>query len=118
MMSLDYIRQMNQEAAREAAELGLEPYVYFDVAELHELAGFPFPFIGDLRPEGWELVDTHFVDSSGFGADDEPALSVRQFKALVEDHITRKDPNTLVGWAVIEAGQFQVYVGEFHRTVR
>lgn len=114
MMSLDTIRAQNREMAARAAQEGLEPFVYFDVDELHASSGFPFPFIGDHRPEGWELVDEHFVDSSGFGADNEPALSVRQFVALVEDRI-ENTPGTAVGWAILSAGQFQVWVGEFHQ---
>jgi len=114
MMSLDTIRSYNREYAARAAQEGLEPFVYFDVDELHSEPGFPFPHIGDHRPEGWELVDRHFVDASGFGADDEPALSVGQFTRLVEDRI-ENTPGTFVGWAIIEAGQFQVWVGEFHR---
>jgi hypothetical protein len=117
MMSPGTIRQMNYEAARRAAEDGLEPFVYFDVDELHGSEGFPFPYIGDHRPEGWTLADQHFVDSTGLGDDNEPALSVRQFRALVEDRMLNT-PDVVVGWAVIETGQFQVWVGEFHRPAR
>jgi hypothetical protein len=110
MLSIDYIKQINQERAREAASENLEPFVYYNVDEVSEMIPFPFAHIGDYRPEGWLLVDRHFVDSSGFGADDEPAMSLPQFVALLEERVTER-PGT--GWAVIEAGQFQVYVGEF-----
>lgn len=102
MFSLETIRSMNERAARKAK--GKRPFVLKSMEQLKRFPPFPFPNFGDYRPEGWVLVETWFVDSSGFGEDDEPALSVRQFlNKLVVGH----------GYAVIEAGQFQVYVGEF-----
>lgn len=112
MISVQQIRSMNAEAAERAAAEGKRPYVYFSVGDV-EAGPFPFPYIGDLRPAGWELVDTHFVDSSGYGAPDEPALTAEQFADVIREVI--ENSTRQVGWAVIEAGQFQVYVGEFHR---
>jgi len=112
MMSIDLIREINEKHAREAAEQGQTPYVYGRVGDVVDMIPFPFPFLGDYLPEGWEQVGTHFVDSSGLGADDEPALSVGQFVALIEEHIG-EHPGT--GWAITSAGQFQVYVGEYRR---
>lgn len=113
MLSGRAIRAANMEAAERAAEADAKPFVYFEADEVDEWGRFPFPYLGDYRPEGWELVDTHFVDSSGFGRTDEPALTQGQFRELVKQRI-RMSPVTL-GWAVIEAGEFQVFVGEFRR---
>ena len=114
------LKAVNAERAATAAAEGLEPYVYFRADEVVEVlnrtGGFPFPHIGDHRPDGWVHLDTHFADASGMGADDEPALSVRQLVALIEDRIAHHNAvGRVVGWAVIEAGQFQVRVGEFVR---
>ena len=46
-----------------------------------------------------------FVDSSGFGADNEPALSIRQFKMRLVDNLQYG-----YGYGIYEQGQFQVYV--------
>lgn len=76
----------------------------------------PFPHIGDHRPDDWELVDSHFVDSSGLGDEREPALTGEAFADLVHARIRRGTANGVVkGWAIIEAGEFQVYVGEFEK---
>lgn len=56
--------------------------------------------------QNWDKVDEMFVDSSGFGAEDEPALTIKQFYEQVKAGL---------GYAVIEAGQFQVYVGVFEK---
>jgi len=58
---------------------------------------------------GYELVNTYFVDSSGFGADDEPALTFNKFLDKVK-----------VGYfyGIREAGQFQVYIGEYKKLTK
>lgn len=62
---------------------------------------------------GYELVAELFADSSGFGQDNEPALTVSQFeketRELVEKH------GTLYA-ALTGVGMFQVYVGFFTKT--
>lgn len=116
MMSLATIKAVNREHAQEAARNGRTPFVYFSVVEVDQTDGFPFPFFGDYRPDGWEMVDTHFVDATGWGTEDEPALTVEQFRRVIRDSIGDHAANReTVGWAVIEAGQFQVRVGEFTR---
>jgi hypothetical protein len=73
--------------------------------------GFKVPMLGDKVPRGWRRTSRQplFVDSSGFGAPDEPALTQEQFL----DALT-------IGkaYGVIEAGQFQVYVAEYEKTER
>lgn len=53
---------------------------------------------------GFHLITTHLVDNSGFGADDEPALTPRQFLDMVKSGR---------GYGIVEEGQFQVIIGEF-----
>ena len=67
------------------------------------------PNIGSHRPTGWTLLDTHFVDKTGQGQRDEPALTFAQFLAAVEAGY---------GYAIIEQGQFQAVIGKFGRTHR
>jgi hypothetical protein len=62
------------------------------------------PFLGSYVPEGWYIEDGLFVDSSGFGAPGEAALTAAQFLQKLE---------VGKGYAVIESGEFQVYVGVF-----
>ena len=113
MMSIDTIAEINRERAAEAAQEGMEPFVFFSDEEIDQLP-FPIPAIGDHRPEGWEMVESHMVDSSGFGADNEPALTFRQFQSLIRQQIVEHaEQGKTVGWAIISEGQFQVFVGEF-----
>jgi hypothetical protein len=103
MMGLAEIIRLNNKACEKAKKAKLLPYVIKD-GDREKFPPFPFPNFGDYRPKGWELVGEYFVDSSGFGMDDEPALSIDQFlKKLKVGH----------GYALIEEGEFQVYVGEF-----
>lgn len=115
MMSLETIRRMAREAAARAAREGKRPYVvtredladWLAQAEAGGLPKLPFPNLGEYRPEGWELVDTYLVDSSGFGAPDEPALTARQLLERLQRGM---------GYAIIQQGQFQVVVGAFRST--
>lgn len=103
MMSLEAIKSMSEEAAVQAAQNNLEPYTAFTDGD----AGvFHCPFLGNHVPGGWKVIDTFFVDSSGFGSDNEPALSTKQFLSRVKGGL---------GYAVAEAGQFQVYIHVFKR---
>lgn len=104
MYGLETIKAMNEERAR--ASKGQQPYVIKSTGEIAGMPPFPFPNFGDYRPKGWKLVETYFVDSSGMGSSDEPALTVEQFK---------KKLKVGFGYAIVEAGQFQVYVSEFKR---
>jgi hypothetical protein len=108
MMSLSTIRSMAAEAAEEAAEAGLEPFIVWpsDIERIRIAGRFPFPNLGDHVPDGWELVDEFMADASGFGAPDEPALT---FDQLVDRLKEGK------GYAITQVGQFQVMVGEFKR---
>lgn len=66
-----------------------------------------------MEVKGYELIERLFVDSSGFGAEDEPALTVSQFERKVHEIL---DIHGTVTAKIIDAGQFQVYVGLFKKT--
>lgn len=104
MFDLDTIKRMNEDRARESK--GQQPYIIKSTGEIANMPPFPFPNFGNYRPKGWTLVETHFVDSSGFGAEDEPALTPEQFKKRLK---------VGYGYAIVEAGQFQAIVGEFKK---
>jgi len=62
------------------------------------------PNMGKWRPKRWRLEQEFFVDHSGFGRDNDPALTQAEFIACVKAGR---------GYGVIDIGQFQLYVGEF-----
>ena len=105
MLSLDQIHSRSNDAARKAAQANETPWVVWP-GDVSMWPPFPFPFIGEYVPRGWKKVEEYFVDSSGFGAEDEPALTIEQFKARVKEGR---------GYAITQAGEFQVYVGEYIR---
>jgi len=123
MMSLETIRRMSDEAAARACEDDLTPYVLYDHDDVHRMPGgkdwngkrgYPFPHLGSYEPDGWvDTGESFFVDTSGFGADYEPALTWEQFNqkllALVDD------PRSL-GLGISEVGEFQCYVTVYERT--
>lgn len=65
----------------------------------------------DIGPE-FEKIETLFCDSSGFGRDDERALSQRQATAKIRALIS--EYKNLYG-AITNAGQFQVYVTVYQK---
>lgn len=135
MMSIESIRHLQRSAAESAERSGAKPKV-----PMNRVAGIKsevanslrsIPNFGNYRPAGWALVpraelvspesfgpyrlanlgcddDYVFVDSSGFGGKNEPALAFDEFVDLVM-------ANPKLGWAIVEAGQFQVVVGAFRR---
>lgn len=114
MMSMETIRSLAHQVGRNARAAGKVPYTYKDFADFEAKHGqrpIPFPNLGSYRPRRWELVDQLFVDKTGFGEAGEPALTIAQAMgrvgALVFKHVDQ------VGFAIIEEGQFQVYIGVF-----
>jgi hypothetical protein len=95
----------NDEHYRKAKKAKAQPYI----AKTDGDEGvFKMPFLGVYLPKGWESIAVHFVDSSGWGSENEPALTVKKFLKLV------KKGN---GYSLRSAGQFQVYVNEFKKAV-
>ena len=116
MMDLDTIHAMSVKAAAKAAREGKTPYVPFNSDEIDRYPTFPFPMLGDYVPDGWEKTDQEwFCDMSGFGGDDEPALSVDQFKAALKEYV---DEHPGHGFAITEHGQFQCYVAAYEQQSR
>ena len=105
MLSLKQIRLESQRAARNAARNHREPYIY-EAEDQDTFPPFPFPDIGSYRPKGWKLIDEFFVDSSGFGNEGERAMTVEKFLKVLK-------PGR--GYAIIEKGEFQLFVGEFEQ---
>ena len=107
MMSLESIARLEREAAARARKSKREPYL---VQSEDEIAGFlrsrrfPFPNLGSYVPPGWTLLDRIFFAKDGVG--DGLALGG-------EELCQRLQPG--YGYAIVEEGPFQVYVGEFRR---
>lgn len=102
MYSLKMIERMNRETAKKAK--GKKPYIAKCDNDLHTFRNCPN--FGDYRPAGYKLVDSLFVDNSGFGGEGESALTASQFLLKIEKG---------KGYAIIETGQFQIYVGVFEK---
>jgi hypothetical protein len=110
-MSLEAIRELSDEAAAQAAKKKLLPYVPHNAKEIEGYTSFPFPFLGDYVPPGWTKTDEEwFVDSSGFGQESEPALTVVAFKKVLAEYV-HDFPGR--GFGITSAGQFQVYVAAY-----
>jgi len=109
MISAQQIRSMSSDAAEKAKKEGTEPLVMRTAEYLQRFKERDvtncIPFLGDYVPEGFYIKDEWFVDSSGFGKEGEPSLTIDQFFKKL---FTLKLP---FGLAVTEAGEFQVYVG-------
>lgn len=75
----------------------------FNVNELKQKLNLPFD---------WKFLDNGglFVDSSGFGSDNEPALSVNQFLQTVSKLFKIRND---LGFAICSEGQFQLTVGVY-----
>ena len=101
MKSLQQINEENDEKTIEAKEAGLTPLIAkYDGDD----SVAKCPFLANYIPEGFKIVNTFFVDSSGMGAENESALTFRQFLVKVKKGF---------GYGIKEAGQFQVYINEY-----
>lgn len=129
MMDLQSIVTLNREAAERAAEEDCVPLILtaedLEAARAGHIDGINIPEMGDYTPDGWTRVDLQewfpgaefvhgvdfnmeafFVDHSGFGSPGEPALTVAEFFAMARPGF---------GYAVVECGQFQLYMGVFQK---
>jgi len=64
------------------------------------------PNIPQYKPKGYKENQVYFVDKSGFGRDDELALTPSRFLSMVKKGM---------GYAITEEGQFQVYITEYKK---
>ena len=97
----------------------IEPYVFADLTGLESGEGdFPFPDLTDylaLDGSRWEQAEGEwFVDISGFGRTDEPALTMDQFRSELLAYV-REHPDH--GFGLSGIGQFQAYVSAYKRVV-
>lgn len=112
MLSYTSIRQYAQDAVDEARAEGKTPQPVDQAIAVYENSGRfqGLPFLGDYVPEGWarcENIEPLFVDASGHGDEDEPALTIPAFIKTLRKYAKARD-----GYAVgiVEAGEFQVSV--------
>ena len=127
MLGIETIRNISDVAAYRAAEEGRYPLTFWSERDARGI-----PFLGDYTPAGWRRAlwsdmdsrprnvwsahddeeVTFMVDSSGFGSDYEPALTMSQFVAYA---MAQNETDEEIGWAIRESGQFQVVVGAYVR---
>jgi hypothetical protein len=110
MWGLDVIRHINRKAASRAQTQELVPFRVVSESQIHSWPPFPFPHLGYACEEvdfDHKRLETVFVDSSRFGAEGEPALTVDAFKARLCSLLREHGPLLC---AVEEQGQFQVYI--------
>lgn len=118
MMSLETIAHLSSAAgiiARENGKIPLEVTPYM----MRNWPPFPLPNLGDYIPPYWEEVRDEdgdlvqaFVDKTGMGSENEPAMTIKQFLAWLHEHCGKG-----IGFGIVEEGQFQIYVGKFRRTI-
>lgn len=104
MISGEQIRAYADEAGTKAKKAKKVPKLFKTEEDRKQEWCRDIPFLGSYVPEGWYLEDGLFVDSSGFGGMGELALTAAQFLQCLE---------VGKGYAIIESGEFQVYVGVF-----
>ena len=104
MISSEQIRAYADEAGTKARKAGKVPKLFKTEEDRNVAFCLSIPFLGSYVPEGWYIENALFVDSSGLGEPTEPALTTAQFLQRLE---------VGKGYAIIESGPFQVYVGVF-----
>ena len=138
MMDIETIVALNKEQGRKSKRNAIKP-VRFEVEDIEQAKeGSVTPLqkivnLGDHVPKGWKRFNTKtiadklnlpfswkilnngglFVDSSGLGSDNEPALSVNQFLKMISKlYELKKD----LGFAICSEGQFQLTVGVYEES--
>jgi len=116
MWSGGMIEEVNTRIALEAAEEDQRPMTMTEQELIRR--PFPIPVIGYMdASDNFQEIAEFFVDASGFGEEDEPALTHDQFENKARKLIESRSPVS-VYWAVTEVGQFQVYVTAYVKEVR
>jgi len=113
MMSLALIEELNREAGDKARTEDIHPYLIKTLTQINNMPPFPFPFVGDAAEDFdiryGERITNLFCDSSGMGAEDEPALTVNQLVEKLKELFFANHEELRV--AIVEHGQFQLYLG-------
>ena len=104
MRCLQEIESEADQKTIEARNAGVQPY---EAKSDHDEGVKNAPFVGYFIPEGWSPTRKFFVDSSGFGAEGEGALTFGQFL---------KEVKAGKAYGITQAGQFQVKIQEFIRS--
>ena len=117
MLSYSTIADIRQNAAQEAKSFHRLPLsvIGFDPGDPREFIR-QIPFLGDYIPAGWKQCPGFpdlFVDKSGCGSDNEPALSLPRFIEIITECA---DSGRVYGFAIYEEGEFQVYVRVYIQT--
>lgn len=126
MMSSEQLHSHAEQAARKAKRHGLKPHFLSGLGDdaIRAECG-RIPFLGSYVPRGFVRVNVGavfgaeygagtagneylFVDSSGFGGSGELAMPIYKFADFVARHRG-------YGYAICEAGQFQVVLGVYAR---
>ena len=137
-MSSQQIARLSDEAAADAQRRNRHPWVAGSyLAEKPDKlfdAMRSMPNMGSYRPASWELVERGelklpagwafskltdlwaeapylMVDKGGWGGSDSRSLSPFKLRDLIA-------ANPLLGWAIVEEGQFQIVVGVFRKLDR
>jgi hypothetical protein len=124
MMSADYMHRLKVEAQNRSRREGVTPYLFLQAHKDGRLKPC-IPFVGErVWVRDWIVADLNkllpnvtlsqrgdfhesnifFVDSSGWGGKGEMALTLKEFVDMAPVGF---------GYAVVEAGQFQVCVRAF-----
>lgn len=112
MLSPEYIHDENQRAAADAAKFHHVPFLIWPEDIENWRAGIslpiPFPTLGDYLAPGYEFDgDAQMVDTSGVGANNEPAMTLNQMFNWLE---------TGKAYAFVSCGQFQSYIQKYRKT--
>ena len=103
MRSLSEIIRDNNNATEIEKNNNTMPYVAKSNGDKNV---FGCDYIGNYIPDGWEVSQKFFVDASGWGRENEMALTPGIFLRKVKKGL---------GYAITEKGQFQVYITEFKK---
>jgi hypothetical protein len=114
MMDMATVRYYARKAGSAAKRDGLKP---FQPESLEDLTPgnpkFKIPNLGTYVPAGWQRTeDVWFVDKTGCGREDEPALTVPRFVEKLQEYFAT---HPTAGYGVIYEGEFQVYVAAFEK---
>jgi len=106
----EVIERLNREAAKRARIRQIEPARWENPEVPFSETPPTIPDLGDACAD-WDArfkrVDTLFMDISGWGAEEEPSLTLDQFQTQMASLISLHGPCLL---AIEERGQFQAYI--------
>jgi hypothetical protein len=72
--------------------------------------------VDTMQLKGYELVEEYFVDSSGLGEENEPALTKSQLEYKLKRLLDKPEYKNGLTAKITGQGMFQVYLGLFKRT--